>query len=141
MSRCRTKKVRINLIEESEDTRVFATKRYVGKKVFKKYHIVLKREPQFTVERSVEEDGQFIRLTKNNQLVGLIRDGHLERHGEIPKLFFLGKLDLKPNINNKESSELAESIQTCSSNDQSLSAPDDETQSWQSFSSPPTHSD
>ena len=130
-SGCRNHRTKVNLIDESNDTRLFATKRTVGKRVVKKYHIVLNREPRFSLERSIQENCEFIRLTRDNRLVGLIRNGELERHGDVEKLFFLGKLDLKPN--DSQSKELGDSMHGSSNSDGST--PDDDLQEGTSISS------
>lgn len=95
-SHSRKKKPSLKLIHESQDFIVFATNRFVGKKLVEKYHIVLKREPKFSLERSVENGCDFIRRTSNNSLVGMIKNGELKRHEDVDKILFLDKLDLKP---------------------------------------------
>lgn len=135
----RSKRPIINLIDESNDTRLFATKRTVGKRVVKKYHIVLKREPRFSLERSVEDNCEFIRLTRDNSLVGLIKNGELERHEDVEKLFFLGKLDLKPTDNSSSNKErVANSLHGSYNGDNQ--SPDNESQCCTSVSSLPSPS-
>lgn len=135
---CRNKRPKINLIDESNHTRLFATKRTVGKRIVKKYHIVLKREPRFSLERSIEDNCEFIRLTTDNRLVGLIKNGELERHEDVEKLFFLGKLDLKPTDNHSNKEEIANSLHGSSNCDGST--PDVESQSCTSSRSLPSPS-
>jgi hypothetical protein len=127
----RNKRTKINLIDESPDTRLFATKQTVGRRVIKRYHIVLKREPRFSLERSIENNCDFIRLTRDNTLVGLIKNGELERHEDVEKLFFLGKLDLKP-IENYNRTEIARSLHDSANSDGST--PEDESHSCTSSS-------
>lgn len=127
-SGARSKRTSVKLVDESLDAKIFATKRTVGRQVVQKYYIVLKREPQFSLESSVRNQCEFIRLTRNNQLVGCIKDGELERSNDLEKIFFLSKLDLKPKSNK---SSKADSLHVCT-NGSSL---DDESESYASNTS------
>lgn len=96
LNRSRNKRATIDLVDESQDRKIFASKRTIGKKVVKKFHFVLKHEPLFYLENSHKDKFQFIRHRESNRLVGLIKDGELEDAEDVDKLFFLSKLDLKP---------------------------------------------
>lgn len=87
----------VDLVDESPDTQLFATKKKHKGKTYEKYIFVLKREPQFTLESYDGEcSSEFIKRTSSNQLVGLIENGELECSDTVEKIFFLSKLDLKP---------------------------------------------
>lgn len=92
----RKKRQSVELVDETHDTKLFITQRTFGREIIKKHYIVLKREPQFTLESRNGRGFEFIRLTRNNKLVGRLKNGLLERRDDVDKVFFLSKLDLVP---------------------------------------------
>lgn len=92
----------VNLIDESLDSQLFSTKKLIRGKIHQKFKIVLKGEHQFSLEKANNLDNaEFIRRTRTNKLVGLIKNGEIEKSERVEKLFFFSKLDLIPTKTNR----------------------------------------
>ena len=92
----------VHLIEEDHDFKVFSTERKIRGKVKRKRKLVCqRREPRFSLERAnPSDDCEFILISSNNKLLGILKDGELKNSEKLEKLFFFGKLDLKPKEQN-----------------------------------------
>lgn len=90
----------VNLVVEDREqsTQVFSTKRLIRGREHKEYRVIVKNGPRYTID-SADKLGTFIRRSKDNKLVGLLKNGEMKRSG-VDQIFFLSKLDLMPNINN-----------------------------------------
>lgn len=80
-------------------TKVFSTNRLARGRLRREFKFVIEGGPSYCIE-PVDTLGQgtfFLRRTKNNKLVGLLKDCKLEKSQElVEKLFYLSKLDLIP---------------------------------------------
>lgn len=81
----------------------------------------LDREPRYYFERLGGSSLAFIKRTKDNQLRGMFKNGHLvEKDEEIEQIYSLSKFDLIPNykrIGNTElNGETSSQIDTCDNN-------------------------
>ena len=85
------------LLEEQSDTQVYLIEQTIRGRVRRKYNLVyLEREPQFSLEKmSALSDSDFVRSSKSNKLIGILKNGELECSTNVEKLFFFDKLGLK----------------------------------------------
>lgn len=93
----------VNLVVEDKEqsTQVFSTKRLIRGKEHKEYRVIVKNGPRYTID-SADKLGTFVRRSKDNKLVGLLKNGEMKR-SRVDQIFFLSKLDLMPKCPNEAS--------------------------------------
>ena len=93
MSNCNS----ASLIYATPEAQLFLIRvRRKNRGIVEDVRVVLNKEPEFTLERAgLGWDGEFIRRTRDNELLGLIKDGYLDSACS-SEWFYFNKLDLKP---------------------------------------------
>lgn len=84
--------------DESLETVVLSINRVVRGRSHNEYKIVVRDGPRYYIEPSYDSNAFFLGRTKNNKLVGLLKNGKLDGSKErAEKLHYFSKLGLKPN--------------------------------------------
>lgn len=77
-------------------TKVIITKGKKKGKFCQHCYVIKNQEPQFLLEYDAREDCDFVIQSKDNKLIGVLKDGELFKPESLEKIFYLSKLDLTP---------------------------------------------